>query len=82
MSISTKDNLLNLARIDLNKTGMTEFDLWEKFPESKELWNQIQELKQEMSDEKIKVIKQVSDNYMKKIEKIIDEYNLLMKLIS
>lgn len=80
--MSTKEDILKQARDYLAGTTETEVGILEELPGAEELWKEIQQVKQEMYDAKRKAAEEAAEPYLKKLEKLEEQYALIIKLTS
>lgn len=64
------------------KAGTTEVSMREKIPGVDELWREIQELRQQMNEEKKKAADKVAEPFLEKIKDLEDQIAFVVKLSS
>ena len=74
--------LLTDVRKKITALGSTEVDARDNHPVLEDLWNQLQDLKEEMNDAKKAAAAEAAKPYLETIEQIEKRYALFLKLSS
>lgn len=70
------------SRKELAEAGTTEVSMREEIPGIDELWREIQDLRQQMNEEKKKAAKKAAEPFLEKIKDLENQIAFVAKLSS
>lgn len=80
--MSKDKTYIDQARRELISSGGSEVDIRQNLPGISELWDEIQELKNEMNKAKKKASEEAGAPFLEKIAELEDQYALAIRLSS